>query len=380
MKHKYLILHIFLIVFLAQYNNRACNVLVDLNTFKKADINFVSNLKCDGVWAILVNSDLTNSDWSNVYKTLGPGWVVSEDNPGANSDYDRIKMVAGYVNVAMCYNETFIPPIVGSTQGIGGTILSPVEIQQQSVTHGGSIIVLTRSFEEDGWSAAVDSALQNPKVSGVALECYPNRSPLYLDSLRVKELINTCLSNNKNFYFLSPGYSNYADYMKGYISLLINEGVDFSDNRIFLVGASYDNIAPFIGGSESVEGVIKYYLSIKTRFSLPQNINKSNQFPKGFSLSQNYPNPFNPSTSIKYSIPKTGNITLKLYNLLGKEVATLVNQEQKAGSYTISLNAEHLASGIYLYKISESFFDTPSYILSVQSTDFSLVKKMTLLK
>jgi hypothetical protein len=176
-------------------------------------------------------------------------------------------MVAGYVNAAMCYNETFIPPIVGSTQGIGGTILSPAGIQQQSVTHGGSVIVLTRSYEEDGWSDAVDSALKNPMVSGVALECYPNRSPLYLDSLRVKELINACLAKNKNFYFLSPGYTNYTADMNGYINLLINEGINFSDNRIFLVAASYDNIAPFIGGDESVEGVIKYYLSIEARFA-----------------------------------------------------------------------------------------------------------------
>ena len=145
---------------------------------------------------------------------------MSEDTPGAHSDYDRIKTVAGYINAAMCYNETFIPSIVGSTQGIGGTILSPAEIQQQSVTHGGSVIVLTRSYEEDGWSDTVDSALKSPLVSGVALECYPNRSPLYLDSLRVKGLINACLANNKNFYFLSPGYTNYTADMNGYINLL----------------------------------------------------------------------------------------------------------------------------------------------------------------
>ncbi len=251
----------------------ACKVLVDLNTFKKTNINSVSTLKCDGVWAILVNSDLSNNEWTGVYKTLGTGWNVSEDNPGSHSDYDRIKTVAGYVNAAMCYNETFVPPIVGATQGIGGTILSGSDIQQQSATHGGSVIVLARSYENDGWSAAVDAALNNPMVSGVVLECYPNRSPLYLDSLRVKDLITACLAKNKNFYFLSPGYLNYTSYMKGYIDLLINEGIDFSDDRIFLVAASYDYIAPFIGGDESVEGVVKYYLSIKARFPAPENTN-----------------------------------------------------------------------------------------------------------
>jgi len=258
-------------LFLFTANVFGCNVLVDLNTLKKADINSVSTLKCDGVWAILVNSDLSNSDWSGVYKTLGAGWNVSEDNPGSHSDYDRVKTVARYVNAAMCYNETFVPPIVGATKGIGGTILSTLDIQQQSATHGGSVIVLTRSYEKDGWSNAVDAALKNPAVSGVVLECYPNRSPLYLDSLRVKDLITACLAKNKNFYFLSPGYTNYTAYMKGYIDLLINEGIDFSDDRIFLVAASYDYIAPFIGGDESVEGVVKYYLSIKARFATLDN-------------------------------------------------------------------------------------------------------------
>jgi len=81
---------------------------------------------------------------------------------------------------------------------------------------------------------------------------------------------------------------------------------------------------------------------------------------------QNYPNPFNPSTQIKYSIPKDGQVTLKVYNMLGQEVATLVNQQQQAGNYTVNFNASRLASGIYMYRI--------------QSGSFSLTKKMTLLK
>ncbi|MHB8578234.1 MAG: T9SS type A sorting domain-containing protein [Ignavibacteriaceae bacterium] len=93
---------------------------------------------------------------------------------------------------------------------------------------------------------------------------------------------------------------------------------------------------------------------------------ENNQTPTNFSLSQNYPNPFNPSTEIKYSIPKSGIVTLKVYNLLGQEVATLVNQEQQSGNYLVNFNADKLASGVYMYRI--------------QSGDFSLTKKMMLLK
>jgi hypothetical protein len=74
--------------------------------------------------------------------------------------------------------------------------------------------------------------------------------------------------------------------------------------------------------------------------------------PQGFQLQQNYPNPFNPSTVISYSIAKAGNVTLKVYNMLGQEIATLVNGYQAANSYEVNFNASGLSSGVYMYKLS----------------------------
>jgi len=74
--------------------------------------------------------------------------------------------------------------------------------------------------------------------------------------------------------------------------------------------------------------------------------------PEDYSLSQNYPNPFNPSTMIKYSIPEKSHITIKIYNVLGSEVAVLVNEEKPAGSYEVNFNAADLSSGVYYYTIS----------------------------
>jgi len=87
-----------------------------------------------------------------------------------------------------------------------------------------------------------------------------------------------------------------------------------------------------------------------------------------FSLSQNYPNPFNPSTMIKYSIMKATQVSLKVYNILGVEVATLVNGHQNAGSYRVQFNTSqgkvNLASGIYFYRLeAESYVDTKKLIL-----------------
>jgi len=82
-------------------------------------------------------------------------------------------------------------------------------------------------------------------------------------------------------------------------------------------------------------------------------------FPKIFNLSQNYPNPFNPSTTIKYSIPvvdanfaSTTNIILKVYDALGKEIATLVNEVKQPGNYEVEFNASNLTSGIYFYSLN----------------------------
>jgi len=73
--------------------------------------------------------------------------------------------------------------------------------------------------------------------------------------------------------------------------------------------------------------------------------------PVDFKLYQNYPNPFNPTTNITYALPKSGNVQLKVYDILGNEVAALVNGTKDAGFHTVSFDASNLASGIYIYSL-----------------------------
>lgn len=82
----------------------------------------------------------------------------------------------------------------------------------------------------------------------------------------------------------------------------------------------------------------------------------SNFTPQGYSLSQNYPNPFNPSTVINYRLAKAGKVVLKIYDLLGREISTLVDGEKAAGSYSVTFNATNLASGMYIYVIKTDGF------------------------
>ena len=86
--------------------------------------------------------------------------------------------------------------------------------------------------------------------------------------------------------------------------------------------------------------------------------------PNIFSLEQNYPNPFNPTTEIKYSIKNAGMVSLKVYNILGQEVDTLVNKAQTPGPYEVEFNAQNLTSGIYFYRLTfGSFSETKKLIM-----------------
>jgi len=83
--------------------------------------------------------------------------------------------------------------------------------------------------------------------------------------------------------------------------------------------------------------------------------NKTNNV-SGFALSQNFPNPFNPTTTISYQLPKAGHVTLKIYDVLGNEVKTLVNEMKEMGKYTATFDASTLASGMYVYQIKANYF------------------------
>ena len=138
--------------------------------------------------------------------------------------------------------------------------------------------------------------------------------------------------------------------------------------RDFLIGASYE-----LDWLERPEGhswglwrattdrMLEYFFPAD-----PNNVNDGeNNIFNGFVLYQNYPNPFNPSTTIRYSIPEASFATLKVYDILGNEVATLVNEEKSVGSYEVNFEAKRLSSGIYFYKLQTgSFVETQKMILT----------------
>jgi len=127
-------------------------------------------------------------------------------------------------------------------------------------------------------------------------------------------------------------------------------------------------------GSNAIESVTKlksYSLGAKYFYEsnfteLPSNVNRDKDFNPlvEYSLFQNYPNPFNPVTIIRYQLPITSRVTLKVFDILGREVETLVNEEKPAGKYEVKFNASDLSSGVYFYQLKiGSFIQTKKMLL-----------------
>ena len=138
----------------------------------------------------------------------------------------------------------------------------------------------------------------------------------------------------------------------GNTSLIIPENVNFITIDIFC--------SNYVSGEVRITGM---YLA-KSRTSETQT--QVDKIPNYYALNQNFPNPFNPETKISYSIAENSNVTLKVYNILGSEIATLVNKKQNSGNYEVSFNAVNISSGIYFY--------------TLQSGNYTQTKKMVLVK
>jgi hypothetical protein len=155
---------------------------------------------------------------------------------------------------------------------------------------------------------------------------------------------------------------------KGYDGSIWSESFEFSDGDV--TGLQKPEVGD-IDGSTPVSAFVGanydgVYFDNETWVPVSVDDDVISQTPTSFEISQNYPNPFNPSTSIQFKIPENSFVTLKVYNVLGKEVATLLNEEKNAGLYEVTFDATDFSSGIYFYKI--------------EAGNFVATKKMILMK
>ena len=134
-------------------------------------------------------------------------------------------------------------------------------------------------------------------------------------------------------------------------------GEEFSDGEYRIVGTLGQ---PFMSSESNAVG-FWYQASRQLNVEVEQN---SLNVPEEFQLQQNYPNPFNPTTTIEFALPKQSNVTLKLFDILGREIATLVDAELESGVHKINFDGQDLATGIYFYRIhADGFLKTKKLML-----------------
>ena len=160
-------------------------------------------------------------------------------------------------------------------------------------------------------------------------------------------------------YAQRPGYSD-----RLVVKVSTNGGSTFPYTIFDRAGASLGTTA---SSSSGFVPTASQWGTFAISFAMATSVNPVGNFtPARFELSQNYPNPFNPATSIRYQIPNKCFVTLKVFDVLGKEIATLVQEELKAGSYESSFNAENIPSGVYFYKITAGDFTDAKRMIVVK--------------
>jgi len=144
----------------------------------------------------------------------------------------------------------------------------------------------------------------------------------------------------------------------------------YVDQNVLLIKAGGDLVARYSAQAVDIHGNVSAYsntVATNGQSLWKENITeKEKEIISEYSLKTNYPNPFNPSTAITYQLPKSGNVTLKIFDMLGNEVTTLVNGQKEMGRYTVQFDASSLASGMYVYRL--------------RVNDYISTKKMLLLK
>ena len=224
-------------------------------------------------------------------------------------------------------------------------------------THSGQYCIgtiMNGNYTPDSHTRLVSPNITLNPIPGSFIELY------YWNWFRINE--NVTVGNDKGYVQISVNNGSWQDLagpFEGYSPTWTQGYVDLSNYADSTVRIGF-----YFTSNSSHEDNGWYIDDVRIEGIITSITDDQNEIPAEFSLSQNYPNPFNPTTSIRYAIPKPGFVTLKVYDVLGREVTTLVNAEKSAGSYEINFDASELTSGIYFYSVSAgSFTETKKMVL-----------------
>jgi len=271
----------------------------------------------------------------------------------------------------------------GSSWFVGGYDVGDDYVYRINVRDDGVVFaseddyLYSSSNNGSNWSTASripgNGSLQNPAITCIS---FSKNNYVYVGTSNEGILMST--DNGKTWSPLNKGIENQAVWSivtdsTGSIWAGTDSGGVFYSTDL---GSTWSRRNDGIVNPISVDvfsGPDNYLYAVNPKGYVFRSSNKitditkeKSSMPKNFTLSQNYPNPFNPITTIDYSIPKSSFVSLKVYDALGREVATLVNEEKSPGNYSVVLNASQLSSGIYYYRI--------------RTGSFTEVKKLCLIK
>jgi len=300
------------------------------NSFNDYELDIDYNFGGDSIYVLLTNNLTTTNEnlrlMYNALGNLGTGVSFKQVNPGNLADHDRLGTVAmnrTTNEIAVLYTKfTGANPDIRISYSPDGT--GPIgrwtSDQTVSGLPGNESFGTIKGQDRQG-AFRLSFVSQGSGFDTV----------VYMSGFTASSLSGRTVVNNNTVVNNAPdvvGYKNGSGF---------DGGVLYSGNN-----ALYYDGSPITVAVDPVGGVV----------------------PSAFALEQNFPNPFNPATTIKFSVPKSGIVMLKVYDVTGTEVASLVNGELNAGSYKSEFNASQLGSGVYFYKlVANGFTETKKMIL-----------------
>jgi hypothetical protein len=219
---------------------------------------------------------------------------------------------------------------------VGGQAMTGMTIRMQNTT-----MTSITAFTSTNWTTVYSNTYTVP---GTGMQYIDLTTPFYWDGSNL--LIEICFQNTS--------YTT-ATVVNG----TTISGMEWTEYHDLSTACSYTGFTA--GTAQTARANVCFVIAPATGISPI-----SNTIPTVYSLSQNYPNPFNPTTKINFAIPKQGFVTLKIYDVLGREVRTLVNEVKSAGQFSVDFNASEFSSGVYFYRL--------------ESNGFSDIKRMMLIK
>lgn len=325
----------------------------------------------------------TDSDGEpNYYLNFGPFWYKPESGAERPQDGDSITVTGGLLGANRKTSMIIVFEINGQVWrdtssfhvGLGGWLSSGGNSRIRCLTNPNSYIEI-----HQGWNFG--SHMMLGSIYGQMFESYPENMPDN-NGQNIFAAYEINMFNQSGMNFMWSGgrrggniqFGNNADFKLSYTQEQLDfYGLTKSEIKVKYWDSSLQSWVT-INNNVTVDetnNTVSFSTNTVSNFYVLSDgsvtdVNNIEEIPAEFVLSQNYPNPFNPSTSINYQLAADSHVQLNVFDILGNEIATLVNESQSAGSYVVRFNASDLSSGVYFYKI--------------KANNFTQIRKMLLVK